>query len=284
VDEGLSLMWLPKAAVYGLGQLVIGIAIVRRLGNRTGTFAEHDANLEHYFLGFARALALLLVIALTFRLWAQTASAFGYSDGWAFENLRVIALESRWGHGWRLQMIAVAVLMIAVFGMHARPIRWPLFATGAVGLALAMPMLGHAAGSSWRHAIHVSHNLAAAAWVGTLGVITIAAWHSRARPAIEPLVRAFSPVALTSAGIVLASGVVASWIYVGSWSSLWGTAYGGVLIAKLTGVTVVLACGGINWREVRRGGVPSRLVMSVEWLAVLAVIGLTGVLTETEHP
>jgi hypothetical protein len=57
-----------------------------------------------------------------------------------------------------------------------------------------------------------------------------------------------------------------------------------VLIAKLTVVAVVMACGGINWREVRGGRVPKRALMTIEWLAALLVVGFTGVLTETEHP
>jgi putative copper export protein len=147
-----------------------------------------------------------------------------------------------------------------------------------------MPLLGHAAGSAWRHGMHAAHNLAAAAWLGTLGVITIAAWQSSARSSLERLVRGFSPIALTSAGMVFASGAVAAWVYVGSWSSLWATSYGRVLIAKLTVVAVVMACGGINWREVRGGRVPKRALMTIEWLAALLVVGFTGVLTETEHP
>jgi copper transport protein len=101
---------------------------------------------------------------------------------------------------------------------------------------------------------------------------------------VECLVRAFSPVALASAGTVLVSGVVAAWVYVGSWPALLTTSYGRVLTVKLIGVTVILACGWTNWRAVRGGGSARPLVMTAEWLAALAVLALTGVLTETEHP
>jgi copper transport protein len=285
VDGGLSFLWLPKAAVYGLGQLAIGIGIVRRLEMHARSGSGTDASLEQYLTRFARVLALLFLIALAFRLWAQTASAFGQSDAWAIENLRIIAFESRWGRGWRLQMTAVAVLLAgAVLVMPGRQPRWILFEIGAVGLALAMPLLGHAAGSAWRHGMHVAHNLAAAVWLGTLGVITIATWQSSARRSVERLVRDFSPIALGSAGVVFASGVVAAWVYVGSWSSLWTTVYGRVLLAKLTGVAVVLTCGGINSLEVRGGRAPRRALLTIEWLAALLVLGFAGVLGETEHP
>jgi copper transport protein len=151
-------------------------------------------------------------------------------------------------------------------------------------LALAMPLLGHAAGSAWRQAMHVAHNLAAGAWIGTLGVITIAAWQPSSRVPVPRLVRDFSPIALTSAGVVAVSGVIAAWTYVGSWPALWGTAYGRVLLVKLGGVALVASCGALNWREVRRGLAPRRALLTVEWLVALTVVGLTGVLTETEHP
>lgn len=284
MDDGLSFAWLPKAAVYGLGQLAIGIGIVRRLDTHARSGSGSGARLEDYLTRFARAVALLLLLALALRLWAQTASAFGPSEAWAMENLRVIGFESRWGRGWRLQVTAVTVLLAAVLLMPGRQSRWTLFEIGAVGLALAMPLLGHAAGSAWRHGMHAVHNLAAAAWLGTLGVITIAAWQPGARSSLDRLVRGFSPMALTSAGVAFASGVVAACVYVGSWSSLWTTSYGRVLIAKLTAVAVVMACGAINLREARGGRVPRREVMTIEWLAALLVVGFTGMLTETEHP
>jgi copper transport protein len=282
VDDGLSFAWLPKAAVYALGQLAIGIGIVRRLARNTRS-SSRDADLGAYLARLARVLALLLLLALALRLWAQTASAFGPSDAWAFENLRLIGLESRWGHGWRLQLLAAAILFAAI-ARSPGPLRWALFDAGAIALALAMPLLGHAAGSWSRHGMHVAHNLATACWLGTLGVITIASWQPRARSVVDPLVRAFSPIALTAAGVAVVSGALAAWLYVGSWSAFWTTSYGRVLALKLVGVAVIVACGWTNWRSVTHGRSARAVVITTEWLAALGVLALTGVLTETEHP
>jgi putative copper export protein len=65
---------------------------------------------------------------------------------------------------------------------------------------------------------------------------------------------------------------------------LWSTEYGRALLMKLGGVAAVGVCGWVNWRGVRRGAPPNRIVMTVEWVAAVAVLALTAQLTETEHP
>jgi putative copper export protein len=282
VDE--SLAWVAKAAVYGLGQLVVGLATLRRLGGGRRVAASHASDLDRFCATLARLVTLLLVCALGLRLWVQTMAAFGYADALAFENLRVIAIESRWGQNWQLQMLAALVLVLSAWTCATRPFAWRIFEASAIGLALVMPLLGHAAGSGWRHGLHVSHNLASALWLGTLGVMTIAVWYTNGRSFVAPILQRFSPIALTCGYVVLTSGLVATVLYVGSWAALWNTTYGRVLTTKLAAVGIVTLCGGINWRAVRRGETASPSVMTLEYLAALCVLALTGVLTESEHP
>lgn len=277
------LAWASKAVVYALGQLAIGMALFRRLARPRD--ANADAWLELQRLATqARVLSFVLIAALLVRLWAQTASAFGAPDAWSFDNLRVIAFESRWGNAWQLQMLAGAVLLGAAWALRSHRAAWILFEAGALGLALAMPLLGHAAGSPGRYVIHTAHNLGAAAWLGTLGVTVMASWRPAAVPGIALAVGRFSPIALTSAAMLTLTGVGAAWLYVGSWQALWTSGYGRVLSAKLAVVVVVVACGWTNWRRVRRAAVPRRVLMTAEWVAALIVVALTGVLSETEHP
>jgi putative copper export protein len=286
VDEGLLYVWLLKAVIYGLGQLAIGIAVVHWLtgsDDRIETLGRRD---PRRWLGtLSRVVATLILTSLSLKLWVQTASAFG-ADAWLLDNLRVIALESRWGQGWRLQMLAAFALFAAAWlPLGWRPAR-VAFGLSSIGLALSMPLLGHAAGSSWRYVVHAVHNLGAAAWLGALGVVTIAAWRAR-EPSDDSLVRLtrrFSPLALAAAAAVATSGVVVAWIYVGSWAAMWTTEYGRWLTMKLLGVMTIVVCGWTNWRQVRAGRQPRRAVMTLEWMMALVVLGLTGALTETEHP
>ena len=287
MDEGLLYARVLKAVIYALGQLAIGIAVVHQLTGRDDRGETPGRGASRRWPGtLARGVAALILASLLLRLWVQTASAFGTADAWLLDNLRVIALESRWGQGWRLQMLAaVALCGAAYFSPGWRSAR-SAFSLSALALALSMPLLGHAAGSSWRYGVHAVHNLGAAMWLGTLGVVTMAAWRDRepSGGSTAALVRRFSPLALAAAAAVAASGAVAAWAYVGSWAAMWTTDYGRLLTMKLLGVMTIGACGWTNWREVRAGRQPVRAVMTFEWMMALVVLTLTGALTETEHP
>lgn len=281
MEDALSYAWVPKAFVYGLAQLGIGIAVARWLASPPASTASEW---DRWLVRVARVVASLLVAALVGRLWVQTASAFGPNEAFGLDNLRVIALESRWGAGWRVQVMATAALLATASRIPAWRFGWLAFVMSAIGVALAMPLLGHASGSLLRYGMHAIHGLGAGAWVGTLGVMTLASWRLPHSEVVASSVGRFSPVALTAAAAVAISGSVTGWLYVGSWASLGTTTYGRVLLLKLFVVAAVGACGWANWREVHNNRLPKRALMTLEFLAALLVIALTGVLTETEHP
>lgn len=286
MEEGFSYAWVAKAIVYGLAQLAIGITVARRLASRPSPAASPEWN--QWLIRLARAVACLLVAGLMARLWVQTASAFGPEEVFTPGNLGVIALESRWGEGWRLQVAAAAAMLVSAWLVPVWRPGWWAFEACAVGFSLAMPLLGHAAGSVSRHLVHAVHALGAGAWVGTLGVMTLAVWSQRAQRGnpnmLAELVGRFSPIALAAAALVAVSGSVVAWLYAGSWTSLGTTTYGRLLLLKLLCVACVAACGRANWNNVRNNRPPRRRLMTLEYLAAWLVIAITGVLTESEQP
>jgi putative copper export protein len=68
---------------------------------------------------------------------------------------------------------------------------------------------------------------------------------------IASLVNSFSPIALASATLVVASGVIASWLHLATLSALWQTAYGQVLLVKLLLVAFAATIGAYNFRRVQ---------------------------------
>jgi putative copper export protein len=99
-------------------------------------------------------------------------------------------------------------------------------------LAITPALGGHAAASlrftSPMIATDWLHVLGGASWLGSLlclmvnGVpIALTLEPSERWPSIASLVNAFSPVALMSAGVVVTSGVFASWIHLQHLSALW---------------------------------------------------------------
>ena len=187
------------------------------------------------------------------RLVAHTAAAFGVAESLSIESIRVIALESRWGDGWRLQMLAAAVAVSAAVLVRIQPRNgWIALTAAVVTCCLSLPLLGHAAGDSSRLALHTIHVGAAGLWLGSLASILIAC-----RPR-APLLRRFAPLALSGAALLAGSGIVMAFEYVGSLSNVWTTAYGRTLALKLTLFGVVLVCGYVNWRRWRAARAQAR--------------------------
>jgi len=60
------------------------------------------------------------------------------------------------------------------------------------------------------------------------------------------LVTRFSPVGMSSVGLILIPGVFLGWSYVGHWSGLIGTGYGNMLVAKVVLFLVILVLAAFN--------------------------------------
>jgi len=287
VDEALQLAWAPKALMYSFGQLAIGVVVVRLLASGRSDAAT-QVSPSHRLDRVALVVACGLCVAMLLRLAAQTAAAFGTTEAWALENLRVVAIESRWGSGWQLQAAAAVGLLATAMVTRFHRAGAIGFAICAIAFAAAAPLLGHAAGSRERYVLHFAHILVTGLWLGTLSIITISEWPERFRRAPElasgAAIKRFSTIALASASVAAVTGLIASVLYVASWRALWETAYGRTLAVKLLCVGVVGACGWINWRSIRHGRTPQLAVMALESLAALLVLCVTGVLTETEQP
>ena len=82
----------------------------------------------------------------------------------------------------------------------------------------------------------------------------------------------------------MAAGVVASWWYVGSFTNLWTTGYGRVLLVKVALVSGAAACGYVNWRAIEAGRREPGRAAIVELALAASVLATTSLLTELEHP
>jgi copper transport protein len=287
--EDLGFEWLTKAFVYGLLQVAIGLAVARALARRSRPSDPGLALLDRWLARAALVTAALLLAAHVARAWAHTAMAFGAADSLSMENLSLIVLESRWGESWRLQLYAAGTVLLTATALRVWRPAWIAYAAAVFAAAAAIPLLGHAGGSAPRHALHLAHLLGGGAWLGTLAVLVGIRWQAQrgtvwAQAAALSLVGAFSPLALGAAALAGASGVVATWLYVGAAPNLLTTNYGRALLFKLACVFIVLLCGRANWQRARVGLDPKLSVMVVELGAAAAVVLATGVLTETEQP
>jgi len=136
------------------------------------------------------------------------------------------------------------------------------------------------------------HVLGGGTWLGSLFAVVVVGlplslaldgaerWSS-----VAALVNSFSPVALASAGIVVISGVIASWVHLEHLAALWQTAYGQVLLIKLVLVAITLTIGAYNFRRVQPqlanelGSMHLRRSAAVELSFAFLILLVTGFLT-----
>jgi putative copper export protein len=283
----LALEAIPKALSYVSIAVAAGSVVTRRL---LAALPESEPDVagpaDARVLRLGRTAALVLLAAGMLRLLGHTIAAFGTS-GELLDSLRITAVESRWGDSWRWQIIAALTLVTATLSIgrrHER--RWILVAAAVCACILTAPLLGHAAASTGRMLTHAVHLAAMSAWLGAVIVISVTTVDRSplARAASAALVARFSPVALAAAGLVLTTGVLALSFYLSAPGDLVRTTYGRVALVKIALVGGIVICGATNWRRSRNAVTPALSVIRLEAGLAVAVLVVTAVLGETEHP
>lgn len=131
----------------------------------------------------------------------------------------------------------------------------------ALGAVLTSALVSHAAaqpvGRVPAIAFHFLHLTAAASWVGVLGALfstrrlLLAADDPEQIRLVAAVIGRFSPLALLAAALLVATGFVGAWFYLGTPAALLTSAYGLTLLTKLTLLAFLLAGGFVNFRVVR---------------------------------
>jgi putative copper export protein len=139
------------------------------------------------------------------------------------------------------------------------------------------------------------HVIAAAAWLGTLAVMLLAAVPVALRSAdgvraCAALVNAFSPFALTMAGLAVFTGGLNAFMHISAIPEFWTTPYGRVLSLKIGVVILAITMGAYNWRVVKprlgSDAATSHLRKSAtsEILMGAVIVLITAVLVATPTP
>jgi putative copper export protein len=277
----------PKAAVYAAVMLCVGASTARLLLRiRVSPAVVDDHDIARFQDGLARLLfgaTWLLLGALAVRAWSHTAVSFGMAEAFDWNNLRTIAWESRWGEAWTRQIGGAVILFLLARSIPRTPsFGWTATALGSVAICYLLPLLGHAAGEPDRVALHGSHVLGGGIWLGTLAAVL------RASASIPTLrvatLQRFSVVAFSGASLLVMTGAVAVWMYVPSFRALVESTYGRLIILKLVFVTDTATLGFLNWRAFKRDESARMTVVLLEVASAVAIVLVTALLTESEHP
>ena len=214
-------------------------------------------------LGIVSALLVILVALARLYLESRMMSAMPDMPGMKGMSVREMVMRTDWGFALRIQLAAAIAALIG-FALVVRRVRggWFVATASALVLAITPALGGHAAASPRLTSLMITadwlHVLGGAGWLGSLLCVMVVGvrialtlelherWES-----IASLVNAFSPVALVSAGVVVASGVFASWVHLEHLNALWQTTYGKVLLVKLLFVGITFVVGGYNFKRVQ---------------------------------
>jgi putative copper export protein len=192
--------------------------------------------------------AVLLLIGSGLRAWDQYWSLVD-PTATGDEKLAFIGamvLHTQWGRIW-IASVVLSVMAWIAFTRNA----WRVALVIAAALTITPSLAGHAMGDKAHPILTIAtdalHVAAASSWLGTLFVLALVVILPR-REVVLPCVRAFSPVALTSASTLAITGLWAAYVHVGTWSAVLGSTYGRTLCIKLVLVAAVAAVGAYNWR------------------------------------
>lgn len=175
---------------------------------------------------------------------------------------------------------AICAFFMTRTAANIRSLGLPLLA--AIILSASV-MTNHAAsrmsGRPLLIALTFLHEAATGFWIGGLPFLILALFRTKDGATQWYLTGRFSRVAVASVGVLLASGLLMSVAYIGSFAAVFGTAYGVMVAAKAVMLVALMVLGGMNFLLLRNAAPDAampRLRRNVE--AELG-IGLTVILT-----
>jgi len=171
--------------------------------------------------------------------------------------IRLVLDQTQFGALWKIRLLLWCITSVAAIGMYSRTNRLLVWLTMSAGGALTASLAwsGHGSAGSWP-SLHLTadaiHLLASGGWpIGLLPMLLVLlAMRSinapQKWPVIGGIVRRFSIMSLTCVALLIASGLVNSWILVGSIANIWRTPYGRTLAVKAALFLAMIAIGAMN--------------------------------------
>ena len=300
--EALSLVYLSfgKWLTY-LGLVALtGAVSLRQLIGLERIAPQISSRIEQLLQSVASYANGLVIAAVVVRLYAQTFSVFGLDEPVTLELVRVVGFESRWGGQWQFHAaVAILTSLATVMVRSQNRLGWNALTVLTVSLWLTLPLTGHAmsfSDTSVLWAVQVGHGLAAGVWMGTLFVLFLigplfcAAESQDSLTWFATLVRRFSRRAICAVMVLVVTGVVTSWFYLGSVEHLWRDPYGRMLSLKIFLIFSTALIGAYNWRylvpRLNNSNASRRLFSSMRAELILGVFVLvaTAVLVHLAMP
>lgn len=244
--------------------------------------------------------------ACWFLLQAAAMAGLPLEEATADDVLLTVMNETQFGFVSQIRIVLAIILAGSLVYDRYAPSRWLALAS-ALGMISAIAWTGHAGSgvgeAGFMHlAADVLHLIAAAAWPG--GLVSLAVLLATARrhdglewaSAAKEITQRFSTLGIVSVGVIFATGVVNTWMLVGSMQALIATDYGRLLVLKITLFAAMLAIAAVNRfvvtprLDLRPEDAPRLVALRrltrnsmIEIALSVAIFGIVGVLG-TLHP
>lgn len=292
---------------------VTGVALFQYLiaGPAFRTGRAEPATVNAYLERLRAILPIALALAVLsggawFIALAMAIGGGGLPAVVSHETVWLLLTKTQFGHVW-LARLALAALLLGVLELQkGRPsgFQWEgLSAVLAVCLMGSLAGAGHAAATPGVAGdVHlvadILHLVAAGGWLGGLLplwlLLRLGTRHvNRSLDlTVQTATYRFSTLGLLTVGTLLATGLVNTWMLVGSPAALFETDYGRLLLLKIALFAAMVAVAGVNRfrltprlpenEPMRRLG-RNALVEIGLGLAIIAIVSLLGVLPPALH-
>jgi len=212
------------------------------------------------------ALATVIVTSLLgIAVQAAYSSGGGVADMLDGSRLRDV-MNTRFGPAWLVRAV-LAVLLFVVWRtrsrVRSRGVRLAvdgLFVATAFACCATVTYTGH--GNTGRFVGlgfggDLAHLGAASWWLGGIAVLAIGLRDPEQAPGAARATERFSRLALPAVVVLALSGSVQAWRQVGTWSALWHTTYGRLLVGKVLVVGALLVAATASRDVLRYRVVPA---------------------------
>jgi putative copper resistance protein D len=263
IDLSITALFAAIRAVhFGACLLLFGVWVFDRLIagplNDSPDFSKHWLLITRLLISISLPLVVLSGAAW---LGVNAINMSGLPPGLALRGdiLRIVLTDTHFGRLWEIRamlfgaalIIWIPALIVASSSRLRPGLVWTsLLLSGAVAGSLAWA--GHGLTGEpmrWHLLADVIHILIAGFWPVGLLPLALILWklgRTKNGIPIARIVRRFSVTSLTSVALLMITGLVNSWVLVGSVSDLVSTTYGRVLIAKVVLFFAIIGLGAVN--------------------------------------
>ncbi|MEO0383179.1 MAG: CopD family protein [Pseudomonadota bacterium] len=269
-----------KLAVYLTSFFAAGLVLV------LVALPIQDERVKRSLLWMAGLSIVLSAAASVWRVMVQAGRLMDDVTFMADPEIIAISLEGPLGTSTYVRLFGLALLLLAIALPFARTVAG---LAGAATVALSFALTGHATRDpQWAlMALITVHVLAVSFWFGALLPLYRLAAPGDDHQEAARVSHRFGQQATLIVPVLIAVGGVFAFLLLGSPQAIFGTAYGQMLLVKLSIVGVVLGIAALNKLRLvpalaaQKAGADGRFRASLRWeaLVFLAIFTATALLT-----